>query len=303
MKIFPNQARVCFVGDSITHTGVYIKHIVAYYKKHFPTLAVEFYNCGIAGGNLGNTIKVFEEDIATYDPTHIVLMIGVNDSERQHLKEPASENRYQKLLSAYKKFKNNMEQFYQITRERNIELMLCTPMPYAEYIKSDVEPLHGGYALIQGYAEFVRDFAKTKGLELCDYHIAATKYMQSENLYMPDHVHPNVRGHVLMAKMFLAAQNIDYTTEVAFTNEIEEWYSVTQKVRNIMATEFLMLPRDRIMTDAERQAAALKRYADMKAGTYSPGNYCSMLLEEYVTEKSRQTELIETVKHLMKCKL
>ena len=106
MKQFPKGARVCFVGDSITHIGIFIKHIAAYYREHFSELNIEFYNCGIAGGNLGNTLVIFEEDIAIYEPTHIVLMIGVNDSRRNRLTEPSGEERYAKLFEAFEKYKN-----------------------------------------------------------------------------------------------------------------------------------------------------------------------------------------------------
>ncbi len=39
MKQFTNNARVCFVGDSITHLGIYVKHasnkIVVFANKHY----------------------------------------------------------------------------------------------------------------------------------------------------------------------------------------------------------------------------------------------------------------------------
>ena len=66
---FQDGAVVCFVGDSITHTGTYIKHILHTYRTKFPSSNVEFYDCGIAGGTLANTIAVYDEDIGIYNPT------------------------------------------------------------------------------------------------------------------------------------------------------------------------------------------------------------------------------------------
>ena len=108
MNRFPDGARVCFVGDSITRAGVFIKHIVGYYRKEFPGCGVEFYNCGISGGNLGNTLRVFEEDVAIYNPTHIVLMIAGNDARKGQLKEPPSAEKYDKLLEAYETYKQSI---------------------------------------------------------------------------------------------------------------------------------------------------------------------------------------------------
>lgn len=300
MKQFPNHARVCFVGDSITHRGLFTKHILAYYREHFSELNIEFYNCGIAGGNLGNTVKVFEEDIAVYEPTHIVLMIGVNDSRRDRLKDPKGEERYGKLFGAYENYKKNMESFYRLTQERGIELILCTPMPYAEYQESGDPPIHGGYALIQGYAEFVRSFACEHELALCDYHTEITRYMQTESLYDPDRIHPNPRGHALMAKVFLATLGIDYDVVATFSEDIERWYDTTQTLRNIITTEFLMVPNYLDLQDDERMKKVEEHYENIKNGTYDPGQYFVRLVEAYVTEKTRQAEYIDSVKKFMK---
>lgn len=300
MKRFEDNARVCFVGDSITHIGIFLKYIVSTYRREFPESKVEFYNCGIAGGSLGNTIKVFGEDIAIYDPTHIVLMIGINDSGRGLLKEPPSIERYEKLFDNYVKYQNNLEQFYSIMRERNIKLILCTPMPYAEYIESAVETLPGGCALMQGYATFVREFAIEKKLDFCDYHSAAIKCMQIKSLYNPDRVHPNKNGHALMAKTFLMAQEIDSDINETVTDDVEEWYQLTQKIRNIITTEFLNVPNYIEKSNLERREHIQKLYEEIKSGAYKPDAYFTSLITSYVTEKHRQTEYIECVKRFMK---
>jgi len=303
MKQFANNARVCFVGDSITHLGIYIKHIVSYYRECFSELNIEFYNCGIAGGNLSNAIGVFEEDIAIYEPTHIVLMIGVNDSFRNCLNEATSENRYANLLEAYENYKTNMLRFYQLTKKRGIELILCTPMPYAEYQESDEPTLRGGYSLIQGYAEFVRCFAKEQGLDLCDYHKEATRYMQKEVIYEPDRVHPTSRGHALMAKIFFATLDIDYEIVEDFSEEIKTWYNETQILRNIITTEFLTVSDYLNLSDDERFAKVMEKYRNLKNNPCNTsGQFIDNLIESYITEKPQQSKHIDFVKNFMKNK-
>ena len=301
MKKFENCARVCFVGDSITHTGTYLKYVIDTYRKQFPGSRVEFYDCGISGGNLGNTIAVYDRDIAIYDPTHIVLMIGVNDSGRSFLNEARSVERYEKLHRAYERYGENLERFYHLTRERGIELILCTPMPYAEYIESNEPPLRGGYALIQGYAEYVRNFARSHGLELCDYHAAATECMQGEDLYSPDRVHPTARGHEIMARTFLAAQGIEIESAESFSAEIEEWYSMTQRLRNVIATEYFMVPGYATMPDVERIAEMSKVYDDITSGARETTPYFKSLVEMYPKNKPCEAELIAGIKRVMKC--
>ena len=300
MKRFENNARVCFVGDSITHNGTYLKYIIDTYRKQFPEANVEFYDCGISGGNLGNTIAVYDRDIAIYDPTHIVLMIGVNDSGRSNLKNAPSAERYEKLCQAYAKYGENLERFYQMTKERGIELTLCTPMPYAEYMESDHAPLRGGYALILGYAEFVRDFAKSHNLPLCDYHAAATERMQSEIIYSPDRVHPTPYGHKIMAKTFLLSQGITMEDTESFPAEIEEWHSMTQRLRNVIAAEYLMVPKYATMPDSERVAEMAKKYDELISDTREDMQYLKFLAELYPQNKPCEPELIEGIKRIMK---
>ena len=300
MKRFADNARGCFVGDSITHTGIYLKYIIDTYRKQFPEARVEFYDCGISGGNLGNTIAVYDRDIAIYEPTHIVLMIGVNDAGRSFLNEERSDERYEKLKRAYARYGENLERFYQLTRERGVELTLCTPMPYAEYIESDEAVLRGGYALIQGYAEFVRNFAKSHGVALCDYHAAATEHMQGKNIYSPDRVHPTAYGHEIMAKTFLAMQGIKAERVDGFSSEIEEWYSMTQRLRNVIATEYFMLPGYATMTDEDRIAEMAKIYDEIMSGMRETTPYFKSLIEIYPKNKPCEAELIAGIKRIMK---
>lgn len=299
MNRFPNNARVCFVGDSITHTGFYIKHILAYYREHFPDAGVEFYNCGISGGTLGNTLKVYSEDIDIYAPTHIVLMIGVNDSRRGYLTAEPKE-KYDIIFEAHENYKRNLEGFYNLTKERGIELTLCTPMPYDEYQVSDVSPLPGGYALMLGYANTVRDFAREKGLALCDYHAAATRAKQTDSLYDADRVHPNERGHFIMAQTFLSSQGFEYPEPMTFSNEIEEWYTTVRKIRCTVATEYFVVPNYTEL-DGDARMNAVKAYiADMEKNGDDPGAYLKNLVYSYVENKPHQAEYIEFVKRFMK---
>ena len=299
MNKFQSGDRVCFVGDSITHKGMFIKQILAYYRKYLPEVKVEFYDCGIAGGNLGNTIKVFDEDIAIYDPTHIVLMIGVNDSRFNHLKDPANE-RYEFISTAYEKYKKNIETFYKMTCERGIKLMLCTPVPYAEYADFDTPTVHGAYAVIMGYANFVREFAREKGLDLCDYHTAMTKAMQTEVLYATDRVHPNEDGHFVMAKTLLAAQGLELSEPMEYSEDLEEWYEATQKIRNIIAAEFFVVPNYTECSDEERIEMVKKRFEEAQKGINDPGEYIRTVMQRHINFKPHQKELIEFVKNYMK---
>ncbi len=104
MTPFPKGARVCFVGDSITHNNIHVAHIAAFYKKHFPEQKISFFNCGISGGEVPTSLAVFDEDIAPYRPTHAVVMLGTNDCGLYNLEEPGSA-RYDAIKDGFEKFK------------------------------------------------------------------------------------------------------------------------------------------------------------------------------------------------------
>lgn len=298
MNRFPDGARVCFVGDSITHNNRYIAHIAAYYRRHFPEAKVEFYNCGISGALLRCTLACFDEDIRPYNPTHVVLMIGVNDSMRTALKDKTGEEKYETIEAAFGRYRERLNTFCALVKDMGAKLTLCTPMPYAEYMDSDVEPLRGGYALIQAYANYLKTFAKENGYPICDYHSYATRVMLTETITRPDRVHPTDRGQYYMAKCFLDFQGYDLGEEKELPADIAKWHEVTHEVRNIITTEHFILQDDFTTSDEQRMAAIQEWLTQEQTGVYA--DYFRELCEEYVRIKKDQKEKIKFIVDFMK---
>ena len=300
MARFPDGARVCFVGDSITHANGFASHIVAYYRKNFPNSKIEFYNCGISGGNLGNSVSVYNEDTALYDPTHIVLMIGINDAGIGNFDREPSAERYAAFLKSFEWYKGNMQNFYELVSSRGVELILCTPAPYAEYQDDDSPVRRGAYALTVSYSEFVRNFAKEHSLALCDYNTAMTEVMQTEKLYAADRVHPNELGHYYMARTFLKSQGLELGEMEPFPEDLKEWRTAVSKLRNVIATEYFVVPGYFNMTDEERIAKVKERQDAVAAGTAVASDYLKSLMTAYFVNKPHQKELVDLVKKFMK---
>lgn len=240
MNRFPNNSRVCFVGDSITHANRYLMHIVACYKKNFADSNINFYNCGVSGASLDEQLKILEIDTFSYAPTHIVMMIGINDSCRDILSECRSSERYGKLKSAFERYKNNLSKICSLFKSKGIEITLCTCVPYDEYGEYCTSPLKGGMSLIMSYNEYIRNYAKENGLQLCDYFQYMIEKMQTECLFDADSVHPNDRGHYYMAKCFLEYQGLKFENE-EFSEKLTEWNEYVLKLRDIFACEYMVL--------------------------------------------------------------
>ena len=139
-------------------------------------------------------------------------------------------------------------------------------------------------------------------IPLCDYHTAVTKAMQSESLYAPGRVHPNERGHYVMAKAFLAAQDLTIDEESPLTDDIKEWYDTVQKLRGVVATEYFMVKDYTELSDEERIKIVHKRLAEAEAGADLGVHtaYFTTLMRAYVTDKSKQKEYVSKVKAFMK---
>ena len=209
LERFPDNARVCFVGDSLTAQNTVQWMTVDCYKNNFPNANVEFFNCGVAGGTAASAIQYLEDDVFIHNPTHAVIGFGVNDSMRGALANPRTFDRYDRLVNAFENFKVNMRELCDRLAQRGVKITLCTPPPYDEYHEGTEPPFVGGYALLLAYAEEVRKIAKEKNLPLCDYFEFFAREMQEDELYCGDHVHPNNHGYYVMGKYFLSQQGLD----------------------------------------------------------------------------------------------
>ncbi len=67
------------VGDSITAQRLHSNFIEAYYRTHYPKLALHFRNSGIGGNRTGSVLKRFDYDVAAWKPTIVSVELGMND--------------------------------------------------------------------------------------------------------------------------------------------------------------------------------------------------------------------------------
>ena len=95
VRPFEPGDRVCSLGDSITKGGSYHQLLEIFYAVRFPDRTTDFFNCGV-GGDRANAILSaqrfrLETDVLGHNPTVIVVMLGMNDVER-NLYRPQADN-------------------------------------------------------------------------------------------------------------------------------------------------------------------------------------------------------------------
>lgn len=258
---FPDGARVCFLGDSITAYHKHVARIADHYEKNFPDSGIKFFNCAVGGGTLESLLTYFDDDTRRRRPTHAVIMMAVNDAGPWFLEElPRGAERTAALRARFDAYKSNLEEITRRLTEMGVAITLCTPVPYAEYEPNEGAVTPGCYALVAAYAEYVREFARAKNYPLCDIHRYITEKMQEHVFFGPDRTHPNDLGHYYMAKCFLAFQGLTIGEFAPLSDRILSWTEKVRRIRIVYEAEWNVIGHYG-WTDEEK-AAFIKDYIE-----------------------------------------
>ena len=294
MRAFPSNSRVAFIGDSITAENLSLKWIIRAYKNSADTSGIRFFNCGVAGGTADFAVTSYERDIKRYKPTHAVISFGINDSKRDLLRTKRSAERLRMLVEAYETYKARLRDLVTLLLADGVEVTLCTPVPYDEYYEDGEETLRGGYALMLGYAEYVRTLAKEMGVELYDQHKIICEVMASEQVHSPDRIHPTEHGYFILAREFLRAQGLDVGEESQLPEYFERWHSYVFRLRRVLAAECMLSPMIGESFDSSASvkiAKMQKRIDDEDWG--QPVFEC--FYRAYVSDKPNEDELYRLI--------
>lgn len=241
LPIFPKNARVVFIGDSITAENLALQWIIRAYKNLDGYDGIRFFNCGVAGGTAEFAVESYAKDIKRYSPTHAIVSFGINDSKREFLYEPRNRERLDILTAAYEVYKDKMSILVDMLLADGIDVTLCTPYPYDEYAESPEKPLPGGYALMLAYSEYVRLLATKKGVRLYDANAKLSRVMASERVFSPDRIHPDAHGYYILAREFLSEQGVDVGKEESLPEYFSRWHSYVARLRKVLASECMLV--------------------------------------------------------------
>jgi len=255
MKRFPNHARVVFIGDSITAGGIWIAHVYDHYLKNFPDADIRMYNTGISGGSVKSALLYFEKNIMRYDPTHAVIMLGMNDVGRsRYLVDEAGDHidkdtaGWQESLTVYEQ---GMRELIDRLQSRNISITLITPTCYDESSRPRALDAVGCDAALEYMGEMCRRLAEEYGADFVNFHAPVRYLNAAKNIIREDRVHPLEAGHVFMAHLFLAAQGLVPCPTLASFNNLpafddllpvnQKRYDAERIIRTLWNAEWLLL--------------------------------------------------------------
>jgi lysophospholipase L1-like esterase len=207
-SLFPAGSKVCFVGNSITNNGEYYNDLWMYYATRFPNEQIRFFNCGISGDIAGGILKRMDKDVLAHQPTHAVMMIGMNDVKRDlYGKKEGNDALKQKALADYN---DNTDAAVSILKKRVGNVILLKPSIYDQTAVIETENLFGVNDALQRCAEQMRSLSQKYQTGLVDFQTILLRINKDEQLKNPaftiigkDRVHPLSPGHFVMAYQFL----------------------------------------------------------------------------------------------------
>ncbi len=220
---FEDGDRVCFLGDSITHSGYYWEYVNGLYVTRYPQRKIKFFNCGFSGDTAGGGVRRLESDVLVHNPTKVVIMFGMNDVDRGAYFKDEPTHTTEEVASAKERRKNaldwygrNMHSLVSTLQAKGITVTLLTPTPYDQTLQSKSLNDDGTDDGLEAMVLILRQLGKAFDVPVVDFHspmnaIIAKMHEEdpTSSLTNPDRIHPNQLGHWVMATLFLKAQGID----------------------------------------------------------------------------------------------
>ena len=206
---FKNGDRILFQGDSITDCGRqsdpygigqgYPAMVKAFLTVAAPGVKIEVVNRGSSGDKSVDLVNRWQTDCIDLAPTHVSIMIGVNDIWRRFDGRVAEAI----ALPDYTAYYRRLIETCVHANIRNLILMTPTTI--------NVDPAHPSNVMCGEYANVVEGFAREYGATLVparDRIWRAVASGPNVKFWLPDGVHPSAAGHAVLAAAWLEAVGV-----------------------------------------------------------------------------------------------
>ncbi len=209
--IIPPNSKLLMIGDSITDCGRmrpvgeglydglgngYVSLVDGLLRISLPDHPIRVVNMGTSGNTTRDLARRWQADVLDMEPDWLSVMIGINDVWRQFDSPLQKETHV--LLDEYRE---TLDRLLQQAAPRLKGLLLMTPY-FIESNRSD--PMR---ALMDRYGMVVRELAEKYKAGFIDTQAAFDELLQHVHpmALAGDRVHPNLGGHLLLARAFLNA--------------------------------------------------------------------------------------------------
>ena len=239
--MFDKNETVCFLGDSITTHGHFVKEVFQFLIDNHKEDRVKIYNCGVPGDAACRTVDRLYEDCLILNPTTVILMLGANDIERAlYMPDKEIENVEEKREHFLELYRVNMRKIIEACIEMNAKVILCTPTPTDD----EKHSAKGCNVPLGKCIDFLKEIAEEKSLQLVDYNTVMFNMMDRE-IFNADGLHPSEYGHHVMAQVLLKAlgyiKECDFETMPVYSEKNQERFEAEQLYRSIRMIEWTSL--------------------------------------------------------------
>lgn len=189
--------RVVFYGDSITQQQLYTRYLQQYVLCRYPELDVRFYNAGWSGDRAPGALKRLDRDVLSLNPTVVTLFFGMNDGGYKKL-EDATVNTY----------RTAMEGIITALKGKGVRVIVYGP-GCVDYDKRPPLREADYNATLAALSKAAGELAQEHGCEYVDVHAAMLEFQTAQKAkdpsftMIPDAVHPDAKGHLVMARAML----------------------------------------------------------------------------------------------------
>jgi wyosine [tRNA(Phe)-imidazoG37] synthetase (radical SAM superfamily)/lysophospholipase L1-like esterase len=195
--------RIVFLGDSITEQQLYTNYVEAYLASRYPELKLTFFNAGWGGDTALGGCKRLERDVLALKPTVVTICYGMNDGGYCVFNSG--------IRDAYVA---GMKELVARLKAAGVRVVLLTPGMADESVNPDLRKIEYNMRSLRVLADEVLALAAAEQLPVADLHKLmneadrAAKAANPGFSMIPDSIHPDPAGHLVMAYGLLQALGV-----------------------------------------------------------------------------------------------
>ncbi len=199
-----DRETIVFFGDSITEQNLYTAYLETFLLSRFPGKKLAVFNLGWSGDTASGGNKRFARDVAPVQPTLVFVNFGMNDGGYKAYDEATLRN----YLAAQGALADTI-------RQAGAREVLFTTSPVDDVLRKDQGVYNG---TLSRMARALSGLAAERGLPVIDLLAPMldvqrrAKERDPAFTMIPDTIHPNAVGHLVMA--YLALRRIELPREV-----------------------------------------------------------------------------------------
>ncbi|MEL7118583.1 MAG: GDSL-type esterase/lipase family protein [Bacteroidota bacterium] len=213
VPLFPKESNVGFLGNSITHHGIYHEYIHLFNLTRYPYSPYNHINYGIGGDRATDGINRWVSNVSSDELAMVTVMFGMNDIERGLYTNNYDNNNWSEKQSRIDLYAEQMDSLLYLIKKSRTMCILLTPSMYEQNAKINDKLNYGVNDGLGILADLVFDLGKKYDMPVVDFYHNMTSFANrvqsvdtSFSLINSDRVHPWYPGHFFMAYTFLKSQ-------------------------------------------------------------------------------------------------